>query len=137
MTRIAAAALALIVAACQTTPPATAPTSSERQAPGPAASEEASRRETRPPAPRPPGELLRMVAEEAERRLGPADFRRHDPPAQLWQYRGDSCVLDLFLYPRADDGRLAVDHFETRPRGGDAVDPAACYGALLARTGTG
>lgn len=49
-------------------------------------------------------------------RLGPPDFTRRDPPAELWQYRGASCVLDLFLYPEA--GTMTVSHAQTRMRHG-------------------
>ena len=49
-------------------------------------------------------------------RLGPPDFTRRDPPAELWQYRGATCVLDLFLYPEA--GTMTVSHAQTRGRHG-------------------
>lgn len=49
-------------------------------------------------------------------RLGPPDFTRRDPPAELWQYRGATCVLDLFLYPEA--GTMTVSHAQTRGRRG-------------------
>ena len=53
-------------------------------------------------------------------RLGPPDFTRRDPPAELWQYRGATCVLDLFLYP--DAGSMKVSHTQTRGRhGAEAV----------------
>jgi hypothetical protein len=47
-------------------------------------------------------------------RLGTPDFTRDDPPAQIWQYRGTSCVLDVFLYP--EDGEMKVMHAATRDR---------------------
>ncbi|MGB8842788.1 MAG: hypothetical protein WCC64_17170 [Aliidongia sp.] len=47
-------------------------------------------------------------------RLGEPDFTRRDPPAEIWQYRGTNCVLDLFLYP--EDGELHVLHAVTRAR---------------------
>lgn len=46
--------------------------------------------------------------------LGDPQFRRQDATAELWQYRGDGCVLHLFLY-REKDG-LRVRHAEVRPR---------------------
>ncbi len=49
-------------------------------------------------------------------RLGPPDFTRRDAPAELWQYRGATCVLDLFLYPEA--GMMTVSHAQTRARHG-------------------
>jgi hypothetical protein len=47
-------------------------------------------------------------------RLGEPDFTRRDPPAEIWQYRGSTCVLDLCLYP--EDGELHVLHAATRDR---------------------
>lgn len=60
--------------------------------------------------------LANLSAPELLSRLGPPDFTRLDPPAQLWQYRGATCVLDLFLYP--DGNALRVAHAETRDRHG-------------------
>jgi hypothetical protein len=47
-------------------------------------------------------------------RLGEPDFTRRDPPAEIWQYRGATCVLDIFLYPEA--GEMRVLHAATRDR---------------------
>jgi len=60
--------------------------------------------------------LENLSAPELISRLGPPDFTRLDPPAQLWQYRGTTCVLDLFLYP--DGNALRVAHAQTRNRHG-------------------
>ncbi len=130
----------VLLAACQTTQ--TDRSTGSRAVAAPAADPNAAADPAPAPrlavvTPRPPDELRRMPAEEAERRLGRADFRRHDPPAQLWQYRADSCILDLFLYPDPGGDGLVVDHFEARPRGDRPVDPAACYGTLLARAKAG
>ena len=46
--------------------------------------------------------------------LGKPQFLRQDASSELWQYRGDGCVLHLFLY-RDKDG-LRVRHAEMRPR---------------------
>jgi hypothetical protein len=55
--------------------------------------------------------------------LGAPDFRRVEPPAELWQYRSADCVLDLFLY--AEKGAMRVVHSETRERGAAAA-AASC-----------
>jgi hypothetical protein len=47
-------------------------------------------------------------------RLGKPDFTRNDPPAEIWQYRGSTCVLDVFLYP--EEGEMKVLHVATRDR---------------------
>jgi hypothetical protein len=47
-------------------------------------------------------------------RLGEPDFTRRDPPAEIWQYRGSTCVLDVFLYP--EEGEMKVLLAATRDR---------------------
>ena len=76
-----------------------------------------------------------LSAAEVLARLGEPDFRRAEPPAEFWQYRGLDCVLDLFLYD--DAGRVRVVYSETRERslvpaaagrcadGGDAIPRAS------------
>ena len=46
--------------------------------------------------------------------LGEPDLRRSDPPAELWQYRGVGCVLELYLYREGDVYRVVRS--ETRGR---------------------
>ncbi|HEV2678248.1 MAG TPA: hypothetical protein VGV37_27215 [Aliidongia sp.] len=55
-----------------------------------------------------------MSDRQLMQRLGSPDFTRRDPPAEIWQYRSASCVLDVFLYPEA--GGLKVAHATTRDR---------------------
>ena len=107
---LAAIVLAAALAACSTaTPPADAPgvslTDIAYRLPQPARphfalSEIAS--------------LAQMTDRQLTQRLGTPDFTRHDEPAEIWQYRSASCVLDVFLYP--EDGGLKVVHATTRDR---------------------
>jgi hypothetical protein len=46
--------------------------------------------------------------------FGEPDFRRREPPGELWQYRSADCVLDVFLY--SDGGRYRVVRSQTRDR---------------------
>lgn len=73
--------------------------------------------------------------------LGAPQFRRRDGQAEIWQYRGSACTLDVFLY--ADGGDLRVRYVEARNHGSSADtlrDPAkarACATGLIdARAGT-
>jgi hypothetical protein len=68
-----------------------------------------------PAAPLPlPADLTGLGPAELEALLGAPDFRRSEPPAELWQYRGPDCILDVFLY---DDQRgYRVVHADTRQR---------------------
>lgn len=64
--------------------------------------------------------LTGLGAAELVAMLGQPDFRRSDPPAELWQYRSADCVLDVFLYGAA--GAYRVVHSETHDR--HAVPPS-------------
>lgn len=60
--------------------------------------------------------------------LGDPVLIRRDGTAEVWQFRGDSCTLDLFLYP-GDGGALAVKHVDLR---GDAPDERrACLARMI------
>ena len=80
-----------------------------------------------------PVDLTGLGPTELEALLGSPDFRRSEPPAELWQYRGPDCILDVFLY---DDSRgYRVVHAETRQRrqilaagGGCSAGPATFVG---------
>ena len=45
------------------------------------------------------GSLMGLAVPEIIALLGNPQFQRMDAPAELWQYRQNGCVLDLFLYP--------------------------------------
>jgi hypothetical protein len=75
-----------------------------------------------------PARFKGMNADAVVAWLGDPNFRRRDPPAEVWQYYGDSCVLDLFLYDETDGERVA--HAEVRSRTAD--DGTGCVARLLA-----
>jgi hypothetical protein len=62
--------------------------------------------------------------------LGYPHFQRVDAPAELWQYRRNGCVLDLFLYP-SSSGALTVDHLETRRLQPNVEDAQACFAIMV------
>ncbi len=64
-----------------------------------------------------PAMLLGLDTTELESLLGDADLRRGDPPAQVWQYADQDCVLHLFLYEK--EGSYMVEHFEARATDGN------------------
>ncbi|MDG2034839.1 MAG: hypothetical protein P8J29_12950 [Rhodospirillales bacterium] len=63
--------------------------------------------------------------------IGPPEFERSEPPAQIWQYRSPVCVVYLFLYDV--DGTFAVEHVDTRPReaGLDHVNERVCFASII------
>jgi len=62
--------------------------------------------------------------------LGDPNFRRHEAPAEVWQYYGPSCILDLFLYDDGPGVGGRVAHAELRDRP-DAPADAACLSHLI------
>jgi len=77
--------------------------------------------------------LAGMNEAELQRALGEPDFRREEPPAEVWQYRGETCVLDLFLYRDGDQYRVV--YAETRDRDTVRVSEANCYTSLFTHPG--
>ncbi len=80
-----------------------------------------------------PDQLLGLDPDQLTALLGAADFRRADGPAEIWQYRDETCVLDLFLYAGGTSGTWRVEHVEARDR---TVSPtpagsSSCPTALL------
>ncbi len=90
--------------------------------------------ETRAPPTGLPNDLegLRgLPASELARRLGEPDFLREEPPAVIWQYRSEDCVLDLFLYRSGDE--FLVSYAEAHDREPVRVAQSNCYAEIVAR----
>lgn len=92
-----------------------------------------------------PEELVGLKPEEIKQILGSPALIRHDSPAQIWQYRGHDCVLDLFLYPppaageaargaktAATDAARTVVYYELRGRTAKQAADDRCFSALVA-----
>ena len=127
----AAAAIALVAAACAETPSSV----SRASAPGQAA-----------PAPADASALVGRDARAVAELLGEPQLKRRDPPAELWQYRAGPCILDLFLYAGKDGGAARVAHIEIRAfndaplsgRAGNAeINRAECLRAVKNASGRG
>ena len=76
---------------------------------------------------------------ETEAHLGKPDLLTRDPPAEIWQYAKEHCVLYVFFYPAQDGRTLVVEHVDQRMRDGFADRPDLCLGRddSLAPQGTG
>lgn len=65
--------------------------------------------------------------------LGTPAFLRNDAPAQLWRYRHETCVLNLYLY--SERGKpavgLRVRHYDVRSRSSTKISARDCFAALL------
>lgn len=77
-------------------------------------------------------ELAGRSAEEVARRLGPPQLTRHEPPAEVWQYAGEACVLDIVFYPEEGAGAPRADYLESRDLDGHGLDTPDCLARLAA-----
>jgi hypothetical protein len=62
--------------------------------------------------------LLKLESRQVQSMFGDPDLSRRETPAQIWQYRNDTCVLIVFLYPRAPDVAAA----ENAPSGAQPLE---------------
>jgi hypothetical protein len=68
--------------------------------------------------------LVGLSASELSAALGPPRWRRAERPAQVWQYQGATCVLDVYLYE--EQGAPRVVFAEARDESALPVTLAAC-----------
>ncbi|MFQ5785428.1 MAG: hypothetical protein ACE5H8_11490 [Alphaproteobacteria bacterium] len=85
-----------------------------------------------------PEQIMGLDHDALEALLGAPGFLRDEAPAQVWQYRGEGCVLDVYLYTDGADAPYRVEYYEIR---GDA-EPGAeekrrCFRGLLRDQGEG
>lgn len=81
-----------------------------------------------PPVNDDPNQLLGMTSDRLGAALGLPTLVRRDGQAEIWQYRGEDCVLDLFLY---GDVRT-VEYVELRDRGDAMPDRVRdCFTGML------
>lgn len=76
-----------------------------------------------------PDELLGLKAGAIEAKLGTPALLRRDGPAQIWQYRGSGCIVDVFLYRTAaqDD---EVTYVDLRGPKAEAGQGPVCLGSI-------
>ena len=111
--------------------PTKAPAEAEQA--GPKAEEAAPRQAAKAPPSVKPEQIMGLTRNELLGLLGKPDFLRRDAPAEIWQYRGKKCILDVFLYDSGEYYRVL--HFEVRDRTAESVSTGRCFTALLeART---
>jgi hypothetical protein len=72
-------------------------------------------------------ELIDMDAESVRARLGQPKLLRREPPAEVWQYADDSCVLLLIFYdPKSGKGPARVQYSQGRMLPGHETEAARC-----------
>lgn len=78
-----------------------------------------------------PSRLDGLSGEQVATLLGAPSFKRHDSPAQVWQYGGGSCLLDVFLYENKGKETLTVAHSEARGHNGAKITYKDCIARLI------
>lgn len=72
-----------------------------------------------------------LTRREVRYMLGAPSFVRRDAEAEVWQYRGDACVMDFYFY----EAGAAVSYVDVRfkksvPAGGEVLKPR-CLGDIV------
>lgn len=80
-----------------------------------------------------PEQLITMTRDDLNGLLGQPDLVRRESPAEIWQYRGKSCVLDVFLYNKEGqpDSPFKVVYSEARDLEAQNTDQRACLNELM------
>ena len=76
-----------------------------------------------------PERLMGLSPNGVARLLGDPALVRREPPAEIWQYLGASCVFDVFLYENA--GAQRVTYLEARDRKARRIEERGCLRELL------
>ena len=82
-----------------------------------------------------PSQVMGLEPAALESLLGQPEFKRVEPPAEVWQYRGEACVLDVILYTEGAAGPFRVTYYEIRGAAADASAKRRCFRALLLARG--
>ena len=77
-----------------------------------------------------PASLIGMERADVAALLGPPKLLRRDPPAEMWQYLSDACVLHVFMYTSGDGESYLVRHVEIHDRKANEAPPH-CYTTLI------
>jgi hypothetical protein len=76
-----------------------------------------------------PARILGLDPDQVTEILGRPELMRREPPAEIWQYRGESCVFDVFLYEQA--GLVRVTYLEARNESAEPIAERNCLNQLL------
>jgi len=77
--------------------------------------------------------VMGKTAAELVALFGEADLDGHEGPARRLQFAGPACVLDAYLYPAKTGGEPVVTYIDARLPAGDDIDRASCIASLSRR----
>ena len=76
-----------------------------------------------------------MNAPELVSLLGDPTLKRRDPPAEVWQYSGRSCVLHVFMYWNEARASFRAVHIEMLKRSGARTKDPECLARIRDEAG--
>lgn len=76
--------------------------------------------------------LIGLPRERVQEVFGKPRWVRREAPAEVWQYAGKNCVLDLYLY-QVEGGGMSVSFVEARDGAAIATEPESCFSTLVQR----
>jgi hypothetical protein len=85
-----------------------------------------------------PDRLMNIRGQDVKTVLREPELVRAESPTTIWQYRTDSCVLDIYFTGNADPLLSPVSFYEIRARGKNASDAdvsATCVRELARKSG--
>ncbi len=83
-------------------------------------------------APRPnPDDLLGLEPKGIQDLLGPVSLKRWEGTAQVMQFKGGQCVMDIYFYENQPGGAFEAAYLSARTLSGADVDTASCLTSLL------
>lgn len=114
----------VLLAACGVAPQTTGGPGAAVTAPAAAGSQNAARPDAEAVD---PSRLKGLSPPQVRSVLGKPVFTRRDAPAEIWQYRGRACTLDLFLYDEGGSQKVAY----WAVRSPQPVNESQCMGELV------
>lgn len=85
------------------------------------------------PAPTTPEKMIGLDAGAVQRSLGAPGVRMQLPPAEVWRYVSQGCLLDVYLYLDLRTKEMRVLHYEVIADEGTSRSKDGCYRQILAR----
>lgn len=78
-----------------------------------------------------PSILKDLSAAKVTSLLGQPGFKRLDEPAEIWQYKGEDCTVNLYLYETLDQAERTVAHYEIRFDADKNLTPKNCFVSVI------
>ncbi len=78
-----------------------------------------------------PDALLGLEPREIQILLGPVSLKRWEGDAQVMQFKGDQCVMDIYFYESAPGAAFQATYLSARTTGGASADTRSCLSSLL------